>query len=90
MPANLPAIIQIELQTGSLLRYKTIYNYPILLVVYNLLFTAQSVYRVPNDVQAIQLEIMENGPVQANVRVYEDFLSYKSGNSTPIFIVGNI
>lgn len=39
----------------------------------------ESVYRIPNDVQAIQLEILENGPVQANLRIYEDFLHYKTG-----------
>jgi len=25
------------------------------------------------------MEIMQNGPVQANLRVYEDFLYYKKG-----------
>ena len=29
--------------------------------------------------EAIQLEILENGPVQANIRIYEDFLNYKTG-----------
>ena len=29
--------------------------------------------------KAIQMEIMQNGPVQANLRVYEDFLYYKKG-----------
>ena len=28
---------------------------------------------------AIQMEIMTNGPVQAGIKVYEDFLGYKSG-----------
>lgn len=41
--------------------------------------SGESVYRIPNDVRSIQLEILENGPVQANLRVYEDFLNYKSG-----------
>lgn len=41
--------------------------------------TGEHVYRIPNNVQAIQLEILENGPVQANLRIYEDFLKYKSG-----------
>ncbi|KAI9560903.1 hypothetical protein GHT06_011857 [Daphnia sinensis] len=43
------------------------------------LYYGESVYRIPNDVQAIQLEILEHGPVQANLRIYEDFLHYKSG-----------
>ncbi|XP_046650908.1 cathepsin B-like [Daphnia pulicaria] len=43
------------------------------------LYYGESVYRIANDVRAIQLEIMENGPVQANLRIYEDFLHYKSG-----------
>jgi len=36
-------------------------------------------YSVSRDVQAIQKEIMTNGPVEASYTVYEDFLSYKSG-----------
>lgn len=48
--------------------------------VVNLFKLGKYVYRIPNDVQAIQMEILENGPVQANLRIYEDFLKYKSGN----------
>ena len=44
------------------------------------IYVGEHVYRIPNNVQAIQREILENGPVQANLRIYEDFLKYKSGN----------
>jgi cathepsin B len=36
-------------------------------------------YRVGEDVEAIQKEILTNGPVAASFYVYEDFLHYKSG-----------
>jgi cathepsin B len=36
-------------------------------------------YRVHNDVKAIQLEILNNGPVQTTFLVHTDFLTYKSG-----------
>ncbi|XP_054155193.1 cathepsin B-like cysteine proteinase [Oppia nitens] len=36
-------------------------------------------YDVDSDVEAIQTEIMTNGPVSAGFSVYEDFLTYKSG-----------
>ena len=39
----------------------------------------ESVYRVPKNVEAIQMEIMTHGPVQTVLRVYEDFLSYREG-----------
>ena len=43
------------------------------------LFLGESVYRVDNDVRAIQTEILTNGPVQAVLRVYGDLLTHKSG-----------
>jgi cathepsin B len=36
-------------------------------------------YVISNDVNAIQVEIMTNGPVEAAFTVYADFLPYKSG-----------
>ena len=36
-------------------------------------------YEVPNNVKAIQTEIMKNGPVEAAFTVYADFVNYKSG-----------
>ena len=39
----------------------------------------ESIYKVPNDIEAIQIEIMTNGPVQALLRIYEDLLTHKSG-----------
>jgi cathepsin B len=36
-------------------------------------------YAVDTGVQAIQVEIMTNGPVETAFTVYEDFLTYKSG-----------
>jgi cathepsin B len=39
----------------------------------------KSYYGVDADVSAIQTEIMTNGPVEAAMDVYEDFLHYKSG-----------
>lgn len=38
-----------------------------------------STYWVKQNVRQIQLEILRNGPVQASVQIYEDFLNYKSG-----------
>ena len=34
---------------------------------------------IEEDVKAIQLEIMTNGPVEGAFKVYSDFLNYKSG-----------
>ncbi|WKX88435.1 hypothetical protein Q1695_008234 [Nippostrongylus brasiliensis] len=39
----------------------------------------KSAYQVPHSVQAIQREIMTNGPVVAAFTVYEDFAMYESG-----------
>lgn len=39
-------------------------------------------YSIPNDVKKIQTEIMTNGPVEATMDVFGDFMSYKSGIST--------
>lgn len=36
-------------------------------------------YSIPNDVKKIQTEIMTNGPVEATMQVFGDFISYKSG-----------
>lgn len=36
-------------------------------------------YSVSSKVEAIQTEIMTNGPVEAAFKVYNDFLTYKSG-----------
>lgn len=40
---------------------------------------ASKSYSVSSKVEAIQTEIMTNGPVEASFSVYEDFLAYKSG-----------
>lgn len=40
---------------------------------------ASSSYSVPKFEQSIMSEIMENGPVEAGMTIYEDFLLYKSG-----------
>lgn len=40
---------------------------------------AESVYSVPSNVEKIQTEIMNHGPVEAAFTVYNDFLTYKSG-----------
>ncbi|EPB71589.1 papain family cysteine protease, partial [Ancylostoma ceylanicum] len=42
-------------------------------------YYAKSAYILPNDVEAIKQEIMDNGPVQAVFDVYEDFRLYKKG-----------
>ena len=39
-----------------------------------------SAYSVSRRVEQIQNEIMTNGPVEASLDVYADFLTYKSGN----------
>ncbi|XP_063919706.1 cathepsin B-like [Zophobas morio] len=39
----------------------------------------QEIYKIGNSVEAIQIEIMTNGPVEATFMGYEDFVSYKSG-----------
>ena len=36
-------------------------------------------YGISSEILQIQLEIMNNGPVEACFAVYEDFLHYKSG-----------
>jgi len=38
-----------------------------------------STYRVEPDPYQIQAEIMKHGPIEVDFMVYEDFLSYKSG-----------
>ena len=43
------------------------------------LLTGASSYSLRKHVQDIQLEIMNNGPVEGALTVYEDFLVYKSG-----------
>ncbi|KHJ77868.1 papain family cysteine protease [Oesophagostomum dentatum] len=47
---------------------------------------AKTSYYVTSTVEAIQKEIMTNGPVQASFAVYADFYSYKSG----IYVVGKL
>ncbi len=47
----------------------------------SLFLKGESVYRVPKNVEAIQMEIMTHGPVQTVLRVYDDFLSYREGES---------
>ena len=42
-------------------------------------YKAKSAYQVSSSEQAIQTEIMNNGPVEAAFTVYMDFMSYKSG-----------
>lgn len=39
----------------------------------------EKVYTISNDPLQTQKEIQENGPVEADFEVYEDFLNYKSG-----------
>uniref|UniRef100_A0A7I4XTT3 Pept_C1 domain-containing protein n=1 Tax=Haemonchus contortus TaxID=6289 RepID=A0A7I4XTT3_HAECO len=39
----------------------------------------KDVYLLPKSIKAIQRDIMENGPVVASFKVYEDFRHYKSG-----------
>ncbi|VDQ13862.1 unnamed protein product [Trichobilharzia regenti] len=41
--------------------------------------TGRNYYRVDSKESAIQTEIMLNGPVEAGISVYTDFLYYKSG-----------
>jgi len=36
-------------------------------------------YKVGPDQDQIRAEIMKHGPIQVEMMVYEDFLSYKSG-----------
>lgn len=49
-------------------------------IVYkNDLIHGKSGYRVPNNEQQIQTEILMNGPVVAGFDVYSDFIHYKSG-----------
>lgn len=43
------------------------------------LYFGKSAYSIENDVEAIQIEIMKNGPVEATLTVHEDLLQYKSG-----------
>jgi len=42
-------------------------------------FVGISSYRVDPDPDQIRAEIMDHGPIQVEMMVYEDFLSYKSG-----------
>jgi len=39
----------------------------------------QKSYSIKNNVQQIQMELMNNGPVEAAFTVFEDFPNYKSG-----------
>lgn len=36
-------------------------------------------YTISKNVKAIQTELMNNGPAEASITVYEDFMTYKSG-----------
>lgn len=48
-------------------------------------------YSIRNSVKQIQIEILTNGPVEADFDVYEDFLTYKSGITFyPLFLALNI
>lgn len=40
---------------------------------------AVSAYKLPNDEKAIMKELYENGPAEAALTVYEDFMAYKGG-----------
>lgn len=40
---------------------------------------AVSAYRVANDEKTIMRELMENGPAEVAITVYEDFMAYKGG-----------
>ena len=39
-------------------------------------------YSVPNEEQEIMAELFQNGPAEAAFTVYEDFVSYKSGEGS--------
>lgn len=43
------------------------------------LIKAKTVYRLPNNEQAIMQEIFTRGPVTVSMTVYRDFMTYKSG-----------
>lgn len=43
------------------------------------MYRTNSSYTLPNNVTAIQSEIMRNGPVEIAFMVYQDFFTYKSG-----------
>jgi cathepsin B len=45
----------------------------------NSFYYGQSAYQVAANVEAIQTEILTNGPVEATFQVYEDFYQYTSG-----------
>lgn len=42
-------------------------------------YFASKVYKVGSDERQIQLEILQNGPVEVSIRIYKDFLHYKKG-----------
>ena len=49
--------------------------------------SGKDAYSVSGGIKQIQLEIMKNGPVEADFEVYSDFLNYKSGISRIICTV---
>lgn len=50
-----------------------------LIIFFSVKFSGKSAYSVDSDVQAIQTEILQNGPVEGSLTVYHDFLAYKEG-----------
>jgi len=42
-------------------------------------FVGTSQYKVDSDQDEIRAEIMRHGPIEVELMVYEDLLSYKSG-----------
>jgi len=46
---------------------------------HDILCVGTSTYRVEPEQFQIQAEIMKHGPIEVDFFVYEDFLSYKSG-----------
>ena len=64
-------------------------------IVYNEDLRTGSVYLIAmDDVEQIQIEILTNGPVEADYDVYEDFFSYSSGtcglNASSFYIHGTL
>lgn len=42
-------------------------------------YHSMSAYSVANHISQIQIEILKNGPVEASMKVYSDFVHYRSG-----------
>lgn len=44
-----------------------------------LFFSGKVVYSIVSDERQMMTEIMQNGPIQTRITLYDDFLFYKSG-----------